>query len=165
MFGPQDILRPPHARSRPFCYPSLPAHAQITRDYLVYILSSLELGCAGVRQGLRAIHPSFLGSEKAPPDEAHTRSRFSLIFYLRACAPGNVCRHGHGHIRGALTSPLGLLLRPGGGGPLQFALRKLISVDLGLAVEGNARTENTKLSRTLLHFSVCLGSFTTDLSL
>ena len=36
--------------------------------------------------------------------------------------------------------------------------QKLISVDLGLAVEGNARTENTKFSRTLLHFSVCLGS-------
>ena len=107
MFGPQDILRPPHARSRPFCYPSLPAHAQITRDYLVYILSSLELGCAGVRQGLRAIHPSFLGSEKAPPDEAHTRSRFSLDLYSRACAPGNVFRHGHGHVREALTSPLG----------------------------------------------------------
>ena len=34
----------------------------------------------------------------------------------------------------------------------------LISVDLGLAVEGNARTENTKFSRTLLYFSVCLGS-------
>ena len=31
-------------------------------------------------------------------------------------------------------------------------------MDLGLAVEGNARTENMKFSRTLLHFSVCLGS-------
>ena len=39
-----------------------------------------------------------------------------------------------------------------------MSLRKLISVDLGLAVEGNARTENTKFSRTLLYFSVCLGS-------
>ena len=39
-----------------------------------------------------------------------------------------------------------------------MSLRKLVSVDLGLAVEGNARTENMKFSRTVLHFSVCLGS-------
>ena len=64
MFGPQDILRPPHARSRPFCYRSIPAHAQTTRNYLVYILSSLELGCAGVRQGVRAIHPSIWGPKR-----------------------------------------------------------------------------------------------------
>lgn len=59
-----------------------------------------ETGCAGYP-------PLDLGSEKAPPDEAHTRSRFSLDLYSRACAPGNVFRHGHGHIREALTSPLG----------------------------------------------------------
>jgi hypothetical protein len=64
VFGPQDILRPPHARSRPFCYRSIPTHAQTTRNYLVYILSSLELRCAGVRQGVRAIHPSIWGPKR-----------------------------------------------------------------------------------------------------
>ena len=59
-----------------------------------------ETGCAGYP-------PLDLGSEKAPPDEAHTRSRFSLDLYSRTCAPGNVFRHGHGHVREALTSPLG----------------------------------------------------------
>ena len=73
----------------------------------------------GCQTGFAGYPPLHLGSEKAPPDEAHTRSRFSLIFYLRACAPGNVCRHGHGHIRGALTSPLGLLLCPGGSAPVR----------------------------------------------
>ena len=73
----------------------------------------------GCQTGFAGYPPLHLGSEKAPPDEAHTQSRFSLIFYLRACAPGNVCRHGHGHIRGALTSPLGLLLCPGGSAPVR----------------------------------------------
>ena len=67
----------------------------------------------------RGYPPLDLGSEKAPPDEAHTGSRFSLGLYSGACAPGNVFRHGHGHIRGALTSPLGLLLRPGGSAPVR----------------------------------------------
>ena len=57
-------MRPPHARSRPFCYRSIPAHAQTTRNYLVYMLSSLDLRCAGVRQGVRAIHPSIWGPKK-----------------------------------------------------------------------------------------------------
>ena len=73
----------------------------------------------GCQTGFAGYPPLHLGSEKAPPDEAHTRSRFSLIFYLRACAPGNVCRHGHGHIRGALTSPIGLLLCPEGSAPVR----------------------------------------------
>ena len=59
-----------------------------------------ETGCAGYP-------PLDLGSEKAPPDEAHTGSRFSLDLYSRACAPGNVFWDGHGHIREALTTPLG----------------------------------------------------------
>merc|ERR1711965_101902 len=73
------------------------------------MLSSLELGCAGVTQGLHGpwlSNPRF-GVRKAPPDEAHTRSRFSLDLYFGACAPRNVFRHGHGHVREALTSPLG----------------------------------------------------------
>ena len=73
----------------------------------------------GCQTGFACLSAPRFGVRKAPPDEAHTRSRFSLIFYLRACAPGNVCRHGHGHIRGALTSPLGLLLCPGGSAPVR----------------------------------------------
>ena len=59
------------------------------------------------------------GVRKAPPDEAHRRNWFSLILYFRACAPSNVFRHGHGHVRAALTSPLGLLLGLGGSAPVR----------------------------------------------
>ena len=71
-----------------------------------------ETGCAWLST------PRF-GVRKAPRHEAHTRNRFSLNLYFRACAPRNVFRHGHGHVRAALTSPLGLLLRPGGPAPVR----------------------------------------------
>ena len=107
MFGPQDILRPPHARSRPFCYRSLPAHAQTTRNYLVYILSSLELGCAGVRQGVRAIHPSIWGPKKHLQMRRTHEVGSRWICILAPARLATFFRHGHGHIREALTSPLG----------------------------------------------------------
>ena len=59
------------------------------------------------------------GVRKAPRHEAHTRNRFSFNLYFRACAPRNVFRHGHGHVRAALTSLLGLLLCPGGPAPVR----------------------------------------------
>jgi len=119
VFGPQDILRPPHARSRPFCYPSLPAHAQITRDYLVYILSSLELGCAGVRQGLRAIHPSIWGPKKhLQMRRTHeVGSRWICIF-----APARLATFfgmGMDMSERPLHRRLGLLLRLGGPAPVR----------------------------------------------
>ena len=73
----------------------------------------------GCQTGFACPSTPRFGVRKAPPDEAHTRSRFSLILYFRACAPGNVFRHGHGHVRAALTSPLGLLLDPGGPAPVR----------------------------------------------
>ena len=119
MFGPQDILRPPHAHSRPFCYRSIPAHAQTTRNYLVYILSSLELGCAGVRQGVRAIHPSIWGPKKHLQMRRTHEVGSRWICILAPARLATFFGMGMDISERPLHRRLGLLLRLGGSAPVR----------------------------------------------
>jgi hypothetical protein len=138
VFGPQDILRPPrtHAADH-FATPVYRTPPDYPQLFSIYIKLSCARVC-GCQTGFACLSTPRFGVRKAPPDEAHTRSRFSLILYFRACAPGNVFRHGHGHIRGTLTSPLGLLLRPGGSAPVRTC--KLQSSVMAYILDGEGET-------------------------
>ena len=92
---------------------------QTTRNYLVYILSSLELGCAGVRQGVRAIHPSIWGPKKHLQMRRTHEVGSRWICILAPARLATFFGMGMDISERPLHRRLGLLLRLGGPAPVR----------------------------------------------